>query len=300
MTFEPSNSAWVEKYRPKKIDELVGSFKDEIKIYLKNPNSMQHLLLSSQTPGTGKTALAKIIIKELDSDNLVMNSSNDRKIESIREKVSDFVMTKSSKQNKKRIVFLDEADGLTPAAQDALLNLMETYSSNALFILTCNNITKINDALQSRCAKIEFSKPDKNEIKDFLIKICNNEKLPYDDDGLNQLIDINYPSIRNCVQKLQQIKIQNKEVVVENDLESDESYQKLWTSIAEKKDWKTAKNTILEQNIDVRSLNKFFWYKAVESTNIRIIQVTASNEEKFVRNCDERVIFITSLLQMVK
>jgi len=157
----PIDSMWTEKYRPKKIDEMVGSFKAKIKKYLEEPSKMQHLLLHSSVPGTGKTTLAKAIINELGADKLVLNSSDDRKIEAVREKVNSFVKTKSSVEGMRRIVFMDEADGLTNAAQDALRNLMETYSENALFILTCNYLSKISDAIQSRCASIEFTTPAK-------------------------------------------------------------------------------------------------------------------------------------------
>ena len=153
------DSMWTEKYRPKQISEMVGDFKDKIRKYMESPATMQHLLLHSIVPGTGKTTLAKAIIEELGADKLVLNSSDDRKIEAVREKVNGFVRTKSSVPGMRRIVFMDEADGLTGAAQDALRNLMETYSENALFILTCNTLTKISDAIQSRCVNIQFAIP---------------------------------------------------------------------------------------------------------------------------------------------
>ena len=296
----PINTMWTEKYRPTKLDEMVGDFKDKIKKNLEEPNKMQHLLLYSTVPGTGKTTLAKVIINELGADKLVLNSSDDRKIETVREKVNAFVKTKSSKSGSRRIVFMDEADGLTNAAQDALRNLMETYASNALFILTCNHVSKISDAVQSRCTKIEFTKPAKEDILQYLKPICENENLEYTDEGLNKIIDINYPSIRNCVQVLQSLHTEGKTATEQTAKSSDDIYQKLWDKITTDKDWKSVKDYVFSNAIDVRELNKFFWTKAVEEAKIKMIQITASNEHKFVIGGEPLIIFITSLIDMAK
>jgi replication factor C small subunit len=296
----PENSMWTEKYRPKKIDEMVGNFKEQIKSYLKDPEKMQHLLLYSITPGCGKSTLAKAIITELGADKLVLNSSNDRKIETVREKINEFVKTKSSKEGFRRIVFMDEADGLPNITQDALRNLMETYASNALFILTCNHVSKISDAIQSRCVKIHFGHPDKKEILQYLKMICENENVKYTDEGLNRIIEINYPSIRNCVQSLQALHTEGKEITLEAAKSSDETLQKMWDLITIEKNWKAVKDIIFSATVDVREVNKYFWLKAVENEYIKMIQITASNEDKFVRGGEEIIIFVTSLVEMTK
>lgn len=296
----PENSMWTEKYRPKKLDDMVGGFKDKVKKYLDNPSNMQHLLLSSVTPGTGKTTLAKVIVNELGSDKLVLNSSDDRKIETVREKVTDFVKTKSSKDGSRRIVIMDEADGLTPPAQDALRNLMETYSSNALFILTCNKKSKVIDAIQSRCVNIEFSTPEFSEIAEYLSRICDAEGVQYDVEGLQSIIEKNYPSIRNCVQTIQSLHTEGKPVTVDTATSSNEEYQHLWDVITGDKDWKRVKDYIFKNNVDIRELNKNFWYKAVENDNVKLMQITASNEDRFTRGGEEVIVFVTSLSEMVK
>ena len=297
----PIDSMWAEKYRPKKLDDMIGDFKPKIHKYLESPSKMQHLLFHSITPGTGKTTLAKVIISELGADALFLNSSDDRKIETVREKINGFVKSKSSVPGMRRIVFLDEADGLTAAAQNALRNLMETYESNALFILTCNNINKINDAIQSRCAPpILFTTPNKNEIIEYLKKICDGEGLEYTEDGLRKIIDINYPSIRNCVQVLQSLHTEGKSAIVDTAKGSDEDFQRLWGLISDSKDYKTVKQYLFENNVDIRELNKFFWFKAVELNHIKIMQITCSNEKTFCAGGEELIVFITSLLDMVK
>jgi replication factor C small subunit len=297
---EALNVMWTEKYRPKKISDMVGDFKDKISKYLEEPGKMQHLLLHSVVPGTGKTTLAKAIINELGSDKLIMNSSDDRKIDAIREKVNGFVRTQSTKEGMRRIVFMDEADGLTNAAQDALRNLMETYSSNAIFILTCNKIKKISDAIQSRCVTIKFNTPNKVEILNYLSTVCKAEQLNYTEEGLLEIINKNYPSIRNCVQVLQSLHTEGKDIIKENAIESDEELQMLWSKIYNDKDWKYVKDHIFTHGTNVRELNQFIWFKAVDISHIKLIQITASNEKAFSDDGEELIIFITSLIDMVK
>ena len=296
----PIDSMWTEKYRPKKIDDMVGNdIKEKIKAHLKEPSKMQHLLLSSFVGGTGKTTTAKIIISELGADALILNASDDRKIETVRNKVNSFVKTKSSVEGMRRIVFFDEADGLTFDAQQALKNLMETYSSNALFILTCNNIKKINDKIQGRCFTINFALPNKLEILDYLKMICESEELEYTEDGLRKIIEINYPSIRNCVQVLQALHTEGKTATIDTAKSADEEYQKMWDLINTNKDYKTVKQYLFEHDVNVRELNNFFWFKAVEADFIKMMQITCSNEKAF-KDGQEIIIFVTSLIDMVK
>lgn len=291
---------WTEKHRPKKIDDVVGDFKEKIKAYLKEPNKMQHLLFYSTFFGTGKSTTSQVIARELEADALFLNSSEERGIQTIREKVNEFVRTKSSQIGKRRIVILDEVDGMTKEAQESLRTLMETYAGNALFILTCNNITKVHGALQSRCISIQFTNPDKTEIKEYLKKICEAEGLEYTEEGLNKIIEINYPSIRNCVQVLQSLHTEGKKATLEESKTSDETYQALWNAVTKDKDWKIVKDYIFTNPINLRQLNKYFWVKSVEQTHMKMIQITSSNEEKFSNGGEELIIFVTSLTEMVK
>jgi len=291
---------FTEKYRPEKLSEMVGKEKELLKNHIKDPEQMQHLLFYSMTAGSGKTTAAKAIINELGTDCLILNSSNDRKIEVIREKINEFVKTKSSIEGKRRIVFLDEADGMTKVSQDALRNLMETYASNAIFILTCNKINNIIDPIRSRCGLIEFKSPDKNELKNYLIMVCENENIEYTDEGLNDLIEQNYPSIRDCVKVLQNFHVQGKKITKEENKDSNTEYNMLYKEITENKDWEKVKDYLFENYIDIRQLNKYFWIQATKTSNIKMIQITASNEEKMSRGGEDVVIFVSSLLNMIK
>jgi len=286
-----------EKYRPDRIEDMVGDHKDKIKNFIKEPESIPHLLLYSKTPGCGKTTLAKAIINELGCDALIINSSDERKIETIRAKVKEFAMTKST-NGLRRCVFLDEADGMNKISMESLRNIMETYAKNAFFILTCNNIAKIIEPLRSRCVEITFSNPKKEEIKVYLKKILEEENLEYDEEGIDELIDKNYPSIRNCVLAIQDLKYSNKSLKKENLRAFDDEYKTMWEAL-KKKDYKTIKEKVLSSNIDARELNMYFWRCSVEEELVKILQITCRNERDMCLGANPDVILVTSLIEMI-
>lgn len=299
MILNPINTVWTEKYRPKKVSEMVGDFKEKILKYLDKQESIPHFLLHSRSPGTGKTTLAKAIINELGCDSLILNSSDDRKIEVIREKVKEFAITQSSKKGKRRCVFMDEFDGMLKASQDALRNLMESYASNVFFILTCNNINKVIEPLQSRCIVIPFAYPKREEVKNYLKMICESEKLHYTDDGLNILIEMNYPNIRNCVLVLQDLYTEGRPATKEYVKPSNELFDSMWVMQTEKK-VQEMKKILMESTVEPRELNTFFWEKFLEEENIKGIQICCRNEKDIAWGADAKIIMVTSLYEMVK
>ncbi len=298
---EPINKIWTEKYRPKKVSEMVGEFKEKITKYLDKPDELPHFLLYSKSPGTGKTSLSKAIINELGCDALIINSSDDRKIDTIRDKVKGFSMTKSSKENKRRCVFLDEADGMLKIPQDALRNLMETYASNVFFILTANNINKIIEPLQSRCVAIPFAYPKKEEIAHYLVMICESEKMEYTAEGINEVVEKNYPSIRNCVLTLQDMNTQELKVIPENVKPVNQIFDDMWKLLQDKK-WQEIKKIILSSTVEPRDLNTYFWEKAIddENLNLKLIQICCRNERDIALGSDAKIIFVTSIIEMCK
>ena len=297
--FNPKASVWTEKWRPNKVSDLVGDFKEKILKYLDHQAAIPHFLFHSKTPGTGKTTLAKSIINELGCDSLILNSSDDRKIETVREKVKEFAVTQSSKEGLRRCVFLDEFDGMLKASQEALRNVMETYSKNVFFILTCNNINKVIEPLKSRCVTIHFAYPKKEEVYHYLEKIVNGENMDYTEEGLKQLVELNYPSIRNCVISLQDLYTENKPVIVENVKPVNELYNQLWEKI-KNKNWKDVKTEIMQSTIDPRELNTHFWLQALEDENLKMIQITCRNERDISLGADPKIILTTSLIEMTK
>ena len=297
----PTDSMWSEKHRPRKISDMVGDFKEKVLEHLKNPMSVPHFLFYSKAPGTGKTTLAKAIINELGCDAIIINSSDDRKIEVIRERVKEFSMTKSSKEGKKRCVFLDEVDGLLKASQDALRNVMETYAGNVFFLMTCNNVNKVIEPIRSRCIQISFAYPDKKAVIEYLRMICDKEKLDYTNEGLQELVDKNHPSIRDSVMQLQDLKAEGKKLLPENVHPFTELYEEIWGLVKDRK-YTEIRRLIMETKVDPREVNTYFWNRVAEEEppNVKLLQILCRNERDFAAGADSKVIFLTSVVEMIK
>ena len=195
------NSLFVEKYRSKTLDEYVGNeqLKQIVHQYLKN-NDLQNLLLYG-TPGTGKTTLAKLIVNNFDCDYLYINASDERGIDTIRDKVQGFASSASFKPIK--IIILDEADFLTIQAQASLRNIIETYSRTTRFILTCNYLERIIDPLQSRCQVLKITPPSKKEVAQHISTILEQESINYKLEDLALVVNKHYPDIRKILNTCQ-------------------------------------------------------------------------------------------------
>ena len=203
-----ASEIWTEKYRPGIFSEIVGQ-EDIIKKVQSLTNSLNipHLLFAGPA-GTGKSTLALIIVKELFGKNwrdnyLELNASDERGINVIREKVKNFARTKSLGNVPFKIIFLDEADALTPEAQQALRRTMENYSATCRFILSCNYSSKIIDPIQSRCAIFRFKLLEKKDIGKVLDKISEGEKLSITSEARELLYEGSEGDCRRAINLLQ-------------------------------------------------------------------------------------------------
>jgi replication factor C small subunit len=161
-----------------------------------------HLLFHGP-PGSGKTTLAQIIIECIPSQDLTLNaSSEDRGIGTVKGKVKNFAASQPV-EGLLKIVFLDEADAMTPDAQRALRNMMETYSGSCRFILTANYIDRIIPAIRSRCTCYEFSSFPQRSLFRHLSDILKKEKVRFTSNDLQTLIDSFYPDVRSIVNNMQ-------------------------------------------------------------------------------------------------
>lgn len=203
---------WVEKYRPKSIDGYVwrdDAQKRQVLTWIKD-RSIPHLLLSGN-PGIGKTTMAKMLINEIgieDADLLEVNASRETGIDFIREKIVPFIS--SIAWGPFKVVLLDEADRLSPSAQDSLKGIIEEYSSFARFILTCNSPNKVVPALHSRCQEFHFTKLDLTEYTARAATILVEENVEFDLETLDLYVSTAYPDLRKCINLLQQNVSDNK------------------------------------------------------------------------------------------
>ncbi|MBW6442252.1 replication factor C small subunit [Patescibacteria group bacterium] len=203
-----TSEIWTEKYRPKIFSEVMGQ-EDIVKKVQSLTNSLNipHLLFVGPA-GTGKSTLALIVVKELFGKDwrdsyLELNASDERGINIIREKVKNFARTKSMSNVPFKIIFLDEADALTPEAQQALRRTMENYSSICRFILSCNYSSKVIDPIQSRCAMFRFKLLEKKDIEKVIRKIEEAEKLQIGREAIDSLYEGSEGDCRRTINLLQ-------------------------------------------------------------------------------------------------
>ena len=215
-----SHSLWVEKYRPTDLSTYIGNehLKNKVKVYLESED-VPHLLLFGKA-GTGKTTLAKIITSNIDCDYMYINASDENKVDDVRNKIKTFASSVGFKSLK--VIILDECDYLTPNAQAALRNLMETFSKHCRFILTCNYVERIIDPIQSRCQSYKVIPPSKKEVAQQIVKILDIEDVEYKLDDVAMIVNAGYPDIRRVINSAQRqivdgkLKIDTSSVIQNN------------------------------------------------------------------------------------
>ena len=210
---EIKNSLWVEKYRPSSLDTYIGNehLKSKVEVYLES-GDLPHLLFYGRA-GTGKTTLAKLLVKNIDCDYLYINASDENSVEVVRDKVKNFASTLGFQDMK--VIILDECDYITPNAQAALRNLMETFSRHCRFILTCNFVERIIDPIQSRCQSFQIIPPDRKQVALHVSNILQNEKVDATVDDIVTIVNGGYPDIRRVINSIQRQVVNGKLVIDE-------------------------------------------------------------------------------------
>ena len=252
----------VEKYRSSNLDEYVGNenIKKTIAQYLEQ-NDIQNLIFYG-TPGTGKTTLAKLIVKNLNCEYLYINASDERGIDTIREKVSTFAGAASFSPLK--VVILDEADFLTIQAQASLRNVIETYSRSTRFIMTCNFVERIIDALQSRCQVLKIIPPSKAEVAAHIAGIMEKEGILFEREDLKTIVNQFYPDVRKCLNTIQ-LSTQNQKLVIDKSILVSSNYM---TSVLKelskaKPNWREIRQIITNANVqDFEELYRYLYDNA--------------------------------------
>lgn len=203
---------WVEKYRPLTVDECILSdeMKDTFKNFIKN-KEIPNLMLTGSA-GIGKTTIAKAICSEIGADYVMINASDERGIDTIRNKVKQFASTVSL-TNQTKVIILDESDSMTPEAQKAIRGVFEEFYKNCRFILTCNFKNKLIEPIHSRCSVVDFTISKKNKpilamkLLERVEYILSMENVEYSKDVVVQLIMKYFPDFRRLLNELQRYSV---------------------------------------------------------------------------------------------
>ena len=298
------HTLWVERFRPTQLENYVGNehLKAKVERYIKS-NDVPHLLLYGRA-GTGKTTLAKLIVKNIECDYLYINASDENSVDTVRNKVRQFASTIGFKNMK--VIVLDECDYITPNAQAALRNLMETFSRHCRFILTCNYVERIIDPLQSRCQVFEIIPPNKKDTAVHLVKILEQEKLKYNAEDIKVLIDSSYPDIRKIINATQRSVVDDT-VIMDRQSTIQNDYKLKVLDILKTQDKKTAFANLRQLLADnaIRDYSDCFrlLYDNVDEfaagNMAAVILILARYEQSDMQVVDKEINFMAMLIELL-
>ena len=299
------NSLWVEKYRPIKLDDYVGNehLKEKVSGYIESED-VPHLLLFGRA-GTGKTTLAKLIVKSIECDYMIINASDENNVDTVRNKVKNFASSQGFKKYK--IIILDEFDYMTPNAQAILRNLMETFSKHCRFILTCNYVEKIIDPIQSRCQTFQIVPPSKKEVAVQLDKILKSEDIKYDVKDLVPIIDSSYPDIRKVINTCQLNSVKGTLKLSKNDLLDSDFKTKILEILKSSDDSRNkyvkVRQTVADSKVqDFTEMYSLLYDKVDEYASGKVsgvILVLAEGQHRDALAVDKEIPFMATILNIL-
>lgn len=296
---------WIEKYAPQELSDFI--------ININLPNELCNTVIYSKHKGVGKTTLSKLLSEHFSellwkdyevitphyfysSDYLEENKF----VTKLQKIVKTFVLNKESFN----VIVLDNFDTLSKDIQSKILNIAEKHTYNNCFIFVLDEFNSDYTKLFSLCPnKININNLKEDLIKEKLINILRQEKLILEGFDFDEFIKNRYPDIKTIINDLQHIFILGKlpKDIKNAEFNTTNIFNKIYNLILKEKNWEEV-NKLIQQNdyINIKRLNKFIWTKSVEESNVRLIQITSLNEERFSHGADEEIVFISSLIEMVK
>jgi len=299
------NSLWVERYRPRKLENYVGNehLKEKVGNYIET-GDVPHLLLYG-VAGTGKTTLAKLIVNQIDCDYMLINASDENNVETVRNKVKNFASSVGFKNLK--VIILDEFDYMTPNAQAILRNLMETFSKHCRFILTCNYIEKVISPIQSRCQTFQVIPPTKKDVAKQVVHILNSEKVEYQLEDIVPIVDTNYPDIRKIINTCQlntskgKLKVDSS-TIIESDVKA-KVLEILQSNTDNRDKFMKIRKAVADSHIrDFTEFYSYLYEKVDEYTKepSGVILMLAEGEYKDAMVVDKEIIFAATILKVLE
>jgi len=294
------NTLWVEKYRPKDLSTYIGNehLKSKVSIYLESED-VPHLLLYGRA-GTGKTTLAKIITNNIECDTMYINASDENSVDAVRFKIRSFASTTGFKDMK--VIILDEADYLTPNAQAALRNLMETFSKHCRFILTCNYVERIIDPIQSRCQSFKVVPPSKKEVAQQLVHILKQENCTFELDDIALIVNAGYPDIRRVINSAQRQIVDSKLKIDTSSIIQNDYKIKLLEMLTTNSKLNEMRKLIADNSVSDYSELFRLLYDEVESYGVgketECILAIANGQHQDVNVVDKEINFISTLIRI--
>jgi len=296
------HSLWVEQYRPKDLSTYVGNehLREKVGVYLES-GDVPHLLLYGRA-GTGKTTLAKIIVKNIDCDYMYINASDENKVDDVRNKIKTFASSVGFRDLK--VVILDECDYLTPNAQAALRNLMETFSKHCRFILTCNYVERIIDPIQSRCQPYKIVPPSRKEVAQQMVNILDSEEAVYKLNDVALLVNAGYPDIRRVINSAQRQVVDGKLKVDVNSVIQSDYKIKLLESLTPNAKISDIRQLLADNSItDYAELYRLLYDEIDTYSNGKVAEcILAISEGQYqdVQVVDKEINFMSTIIKLLR
>tara|TARA_Y100000310_G_scaffold167151_1_gene166926 strand:- start:1790 stop:2695 length:906 start_codon:yes stop_codon:yes gene_type:complete len=293
---------WVEKYRPSDLSTYIGNkhLKDKVDIYLKS-GDVPHLLFYGRA-GTGKTTISKIITNTIDCDYLYINASDENNVDNVRTKIKNFASSIGFKSIK--IIILDEADFLTPNAQAALRNLMETFSRHTRFILTCNYVERIIDPIQSRCQLYKVVPPSRKEVALCLKYILENEGVKFNLDDIALIVNAGYPDIRRVINSAQRQVVDGKLKIDANSIIQNDYKIKLLDILSSGGKFEDIRQLIADNSVgDYSEIYKLLYDEVSiygKGKEAECILTIAEGQYQDVNVVDKEINFMATMLKILR